>query len=58
MKTTLIPFIGLVAFVANTGAQVTLEIKHQEKTTLTTQTDIKIAQTLQLAGQEIVTKNS
>ena len=58
MKTTLIPFIGLVAFVANTGAQVTLEIKHQEKTIHTTQTDIKIAQTLQLAEQEIVTKNS
>ena len=47
-----------MACVASASAQVTLEIKHQEKTTHTTQTDIKIAQTLQLAGQEIVTKNS
>jgi hypothetical protein len=50
--------ISLMVFVASASAQVTLEIKHQEKTTHTTQTDIKIAQTLQLAEQEIVTKNS
>ena len=58
MKTKLIPMISLMVFVASASAQVTLEIKHQEKTTHTTQTEIKIAQTLQLAGQEIVTKNS
>ena len=49
MKTKLIPMISLMVFVASASAQVTLEIKHQEKTTHTTQTDIKIAQTLQLA---------
>ena len=42
-----------VAFVPEVAAQVTLEIKQQEKTTFTTRTDIKVAQTLQLAGQEI-----
>jgi hypothetical protein len=58
MKTTLLTFIGLVAFVPAVAAQVTLEIKHQEKSTLTTRTDVKIAQTLQLMGQEIITKNA
>ena len=57
MKTKLIPLVSLMVFVASASVQVTLEIKHQEKTTHTTQTEIKIAQTLQLAGQEIVTKN-
>ena len=58
MKSKLIPMISLMVFVASASAQVTLEIKHQEKTTHTTQTDIKIAQTLQLAGQEVITKNA
>ncbi len=47
-----------VAFVPAVAAQVTLEIKQQEKTTYTTRTDIKVAQTLQLMGQEIITKNA
>ena len=58
MKIKLIPLVGLLAIVAGASAQVTLEIKHQEKSSLTTQTDIKIAQTLELAGQEIKTKNA
>jgi hypothetical protein len=58
MKIKLIPLVGLLAIVAGATAQVTLEIKHQEKSSLTTQTDIKIAQTLQLAGQEMKTKNA
>ena len=58
MKTTLLTFIGLVAFVPAVAAQVTLEIKQQEKSTFTTRTDIKAAQTLQLMGQEIITKNA
>ena len=47
-----------VAFVPAVAAQITLEIKQQEKTTYTTRTDIKVAQTLQLMGQEIITKNA
>ena len=58
MKTKLIPLVGLIVFGSSASAQVTLEIKHQEKSSFTTQTDIKIAQTLQIAGQEIKTKNA
>jgi len=47
-----------MVLVASASAQVTLEIKHQEKSSLTTQTEIKMAQTLQIAGQEIKTKNA
>jgi hypothetical protein len=40
-----------------TSAQVTLEIKHAENSTVTVQSDVNLKQTLQIAGQEIETQS-
>jgi len=45
-------------FAVFTSAQVSLGIRHNGKTSFPTQTDIKIAQILQLAGQEIIATNA
>ena len=39
------------------SAQVTLEIKHAENSTVTAQSDVNLKQTLQIAGQEIETQS-
>jgi hypothetical protein len=43
------------AFTAS--AQVTLEFKQTEKSTVTVQSDVNLKQTLQIAGQEIQTRS-
>lgn len=57
MKTGFLTFISLLAFVPTITAQVTLEIKHQEESKVIERSDIRVAQNLQLAGQEVITKN-
>ena len=58
MKKTLLLFIGLVAFVPAASSQVTLEIKHHEKTTVKTRHILKSTSTTQVAGQETGMKYS
>ena len=57
MKTGFLTFISLLAFVPTITAQVTLEIKHQEESKVIERSDISVAQNLQMAGQEVITKN-
>ena len=52
MKKTLPIFIGLMAFVPAAFSQVTLEIKHHEKTTVKTRLIQKALNTTHIAGQE------
>jgi len=52
MKKTLLLFIGLMAFVSAAFSQVTLEIKHHEKTTVKTRLIQKALNTTHIAGQE------
>jgi hypothetical protein len=58
MKKTLLLFIGLVAFVPAATSQVTLEIKHHEKTTVKTRHSFKSSSIRQVAGQETSGKMS
>ena len=58
MKKTLLLFIGLMAFVSAAFSQVTLEIKHHEKTTVKARTIHKVTSIMQVAGQEMSTKMS
>ena len=58
MKKTLLILFGLVAFVPAAFSQVTLEIKHHEKTTVKTQHILKSSSTTQVAGQEPALKYS
>ena len=48
---------GFAACAITTSAQVTLEIKQSEKSTVTQQSDITLKQILQIAGQEIETQS-
>ena len=57
MKTGFLTFISLLAFVPTITAQATLGIKHQEESKVIERSDISVAQNLQLAGQEVITKN-
>ena len=58
MEKTLLILFGLVAFVPAAFSQVTLEIKHHEKTTVKTRTIHKSSSIMQVAGQEMSTKMS
>ncbi len=58
MKKTLLLFIGLMAFVPAATSQVTLEIKHHEKTTLKTRHIHKALNTTHIAGQKTGIKHS
>ena len=49
--------ISLVAFLPAVSAQVTLDAKQREESKITERSDIKVLQKLQLAGQEVITKN-
>ena len=49
--------ISLVAFLQAVSAQVTLDAKQLEGSKVIERSDIKVLQKLQLAGQEVVTKN-
>ena len=51
-------FIALTACAVTASAQVRLQIMQAENSTSRIQTDIKLEQILQLAGQEIITHNS
>lgn len=57
MKTKFFTFISLVALIPTITAQVTLEIKHHQESKVIERSDIRVAQNLQLAGQEVITKN-
>ena len=57
MKIIFFTFISLAALIPAVTAQVTLEIKHHQKSKVTESSDIRVAQNLQLAGQEVITKN-
>lgn len=50
-------FIALTACAITVSAQVTLEIKQTEESTVTQQSDITLKQILQIAGQEIETQS-
>ena len=52
MKKTLLILFGLMAFVPTATSQVTLEIKHHEKTTVKTRLIHKALNTTHIAGQE------
>ena len=58
MKKTLLILFGLVAFDFVAFSQVTLEIKHHEKTTVKTRHILKSSWTTQIAGQETGMKYS
>ena len=47
----------MAALIPTVTAQVTLEIKHHQESKVIERSDIRVAQNLQLAGQEVITKN-
>jgi len=58
VKTAYVTFVSFMGIASIVEAQVTLEAKYQENTKIIARSDINLAQNLQLAGQEIVTKSN